>query len=245
MSIISNKMTYFGNAAYYFTFDLMSKVSNAISCWNPSHDYTRVILPNYFDIVSIKLEDGTEKKYHFHKLLYGPMKTIDGKDVFKMRINDEAFWTSQWGIEYSPFRIVQKILKSNGLYLVDHTFGGQTPFVYIYKHLPLRTVIKSIPWHDHYNIPNLVDADFHSKKLSREQIIIANLNTLIQLQIKLAPLNDGVKDIAYSVSGNHSSVTSVIASEHVHYREPVIASEFVHVSSSVRSYRDALASLSF
>lgn len=230
-------MTYFGNAAYYFAFDLMSKVSTAIAGWNPSHDYTRVILPNYFDTVTIKLEDGTEKKYHFHKLFYGPMKSINGKDMFKMRTDDESFWASQWGLEYSPFRVVQKILKDNGLYLVDHTFSGQTPFVYIYKHLPPRSVIRTIPWHDYYNIPNLVDADFHSKKLTSEQITLANMSAIVQLQVKLAPLYDGVKNIAYSVAGTHASVTSVITSEHA----PVHGTAR---TGTVRSYRDAVASSS-
>lgn len=216
--------TYYGQASYYFTFDLMSRISNAISKWNPSHDYTRIEMPNYFDTVTITLADGSEKKYHYHKLLYGPMKSMNGKDVFKMRTDTDAFWLSQWGIEYSPFRVVQKILKDNGLYLVDHTFSGKVPFVYIYKFLPPRDVIKTIPWHDYHNIPGLSDHDFTASKLTHQQIQTGCLKSYIQLQAKLADFLEVVKNTSFRIG---IPIVPVIA--------PVIP-----VPSSVRSYRDVV-----
>jgi hypothetical protein len=228
------KMTYFGQAAYFFTFDMMSRVSTAITSWNPMHDYTRVILPNYFDTASLILPDGSEKKYHYHKLMYGPMKTVSGKDVFKMRTDDEAFWLSQWGIEYSPFRVLQKILKDNGLYLVDHTFGGQVPFVYIYKFLPPRSVIKNMPWHDYHNIPDLNDADFTAPKLTETQIGTACLRSCIQLQMKFSGLAETVKDSSFRIDGKPVHV--------IHHEAPVMSpAGGAGASSGMRSYRDAVA----
>lgn len=227
------KMTYFGQAAYYFAYDLISRVTQAVTTWNPAHDYTRVVLPNYFETFTLSNTSGIEKKYHYHKLLYGPMKTIHGKDVFKMRTDDEAFWLSQWGIEYSPFRIVQKILKDNGLYLVDHTFGGQTPFVYVYKHLPPRSVIKNIPWHDYHNIPDLNEKDFCSPKLTPAQIATANLHACVQLQAQLAHFTLSMMNTSYIIGVPSAGVitTQFVPSE----------ARVAHPPSNVRSYRDAAA----
>ena len=237
------KMTFFGQASYYIAFDLMTRVNSAISSWNPTHDYTRVILPNYFDTVTITLSNGTEKKYHYHKLMYGPMKTIRGKDEFKSRTDDEAFWLSQWGFEYSPFRVVQKILKDHGLYLVDHTFSGQVPFVYIYKYLPPRGVIKTIPWHGYHNIPNLNEADFTAMKLTGPQVITAGIGACIHMQVKFASLMDSIKDTSFKVCG--IPVLATVGNILVPDAPPAPVHHVAHGGAggarpSVRTYRDAV-----
>ena len=214
-------MTYFGQAAYCVTFELMMKIEIALASWNPAHDYTRIVMPKYFDTVNITLSNGTEKKYHYHKLMYGPTKTICGKNVFRMRTDDEGFWLSQWGCEYSPFRIIQRILKDNGLYLVDHTFSGYVPFVYIYKFLPPRGVIKTIPWHGYQNLPNLNHVDYESPKLTSHQILTAFVKAYIQLQIKFAPFMETIKKTSYKIEST-----------------PVLAVAPI----GIRTYRDAVAS---
>ncbi len=140
----ASKITYFGQAACIAAMDLIGRVNKAITNWDNKYDYTRVIVPEYFDTVNITSNDGIEKKYHYHKFLYGIVKKVNEKEDFNQRINDEAFWKTQWGFEYSPFRIVQKLLKEQGIYMVDHTFKGKTPFIYIYRCLPDRNVITNI-----------------------------------------------------------------------------------------------------
>lgn len=168
------KLSYFGYAAYYYAYDLFNRITNTAAMnWKPEHDYVQIPLPEYFTTVTLKLQDESIKKYHYHKLMYGPVLTINGKENFFYRTDNEQFWGKQWEFEYSPFRIVQKLLKDNGLYLVDHTFKGKKPFVYLYRFLPHRNVIINNPWHDYCNIPDLNDNDFIPKRLSDNEVLTA------------------------------------------------------------------------
>lgn len=166
--------TFFGITAYYYALDLLNRImSTAAMNWKPENDYVQIPLPEYFTTVTLTLPNSEVKKYHYHKLMYGPVLTINGKENFFYRTDNEQFWGNQWEFEYSPFRIVQKILKDNGLYLVDHTFKGKKPFVYLYRFLPHRNVIVNNPWHDYCNIPNLTDKDFVPKRLNDNDVLSA------------------------------------------------------------------------
>lgn len=165
------KLSYFGQSSVLFTYHILNRVIETVNSADSKFDYYRVMFPNYHQVFSVKHGSGDDalvKKYHVHKLIYGPTKTIKGKEEFQTRTDEEDFWGKQWGFEYSPFRMAQKVLKDYGLYLVDHTFGGETPFFYLYKYLPARDVIDKKPWHDYCNVPALCSKDFASKKLSHE-----------------------------------------------------------------------------
>jgi hypothetical protein len=198
----SNKSepTYFGQASVLFTFNLLNKVIETVNAANPKFDYYRVHFNKYHEVFSVKFgseEDAHVKKYHVHKLIYGPTRIVKGKEEFHMRTDDEDFWGKQWGFEYSPFRMAQKMLKDHGLYLVDHTFGGETPFFYLYKYLPARDVIDKKPWHDYCNVPALCAKDFSSKKLSQEETIAAATSALIKFTAMCVKENLTTDNIFY------------------------------------------------
>jgi hypothetical protein len=176
---MESSTTFFGQASVLFTFHLLNKVMEVVNTADPKLDYYKIPFYNYHEVFAVKFgtdETSPVKKYHIHKLIYGPTKTVKGKEDFNLRTDDEDFWGKQWGFEYSPFRMAQKVLKDFGLYLVDHTFSGETPFFYLYKYLPKRGVIDKTPWHDYCNVPALCQKDFDSKKLSHEDTISSASN---------------------------------------------------------------------
>lgn len=160
--------TFFGMAADFMLEDLLNRVAIAVQSWNPDHDYMRVRLPDYQTSVRVNIRGERTSTYFYHSLLYGPQ--VRGA-AFQVRTDNESFWSKQWGRSYSPFRVAQEALKAQGLFLVDHTFNGNTPFVYLYKVLPPREVIANVPWHGYSTIPGLKSIDYSSKKkLSKPEI---------------------------------------------------------------------------
>jgi hypothetical protein len=191
-TINKSEPTYFGQAAVLFTFNLLNRVIETVNTADPKFDYYRVPFNKFHEVFSVKFgsdEDTHIKKYHVHKLIYGPTRIVKGKEDYHLRTDDEDFWAKQWTFEYSPFRMAQKVLKDYGLYLVDHTFGGDTPFFYLYKYLPARTVIDKKPWHDYCNVPALCGKDFSSKKLSAEEAITAATSALTKFTAMCAKEN--------------------------------------------------------
>jgi hypothetical protein len=162
--------TFFGTAATFMLEDLLNRVAIAVQSWNPDHDYKQIPLPGYQTPVRVNIRGERTVTYFYHSLLYGPQ--VKGAE-FHVRTDNESFWSKQWGRLYSPFRVAQDALKAQGLFLVDHTFNGNTPFVYLYKVLPPREVIANVPWHGYSTIPGLKSIDYSSKKkLSNPEIQI-------------------------------------------------------------------------
>jgi hypothetical protein len=171
--------TYFGKASQLFCFNFLRRTAECFEASNKSFDYFRVEFPNHSDVLTMKVgneADAPVRSYAVHKFLYGLEKDVNGVKDFHQRIDNEKMWSNHWPFEYSPFRMAQKVLKDYGLYLVNHTFSGDTPFLYVYKYLPKRGVINRKPWHDYANVPALCARDFESVKLSPAQTRTAIAN---------------------------------------------------------------------
>ncbi len=151
-----NDISYFGIAATQAAITMLKKVEESISSWDDGHTYTLVKMPSYYDTIQFTSTDGSEHKYHFHKLLYGP--TPAGAD-FTVRVDTPEFWMKQWGIPYGPFRVVQNLLKNKGIFLVDHTGKGTIPKVYAYRVFPPHEALKTYPWHTNWQIPAVSPSD--------------------------------------------------------------------------------------
>ena len=177
--IANSTTTIFGRACIVFTAKLFKQVFTAVTKRDPKSNFYQVFLdkydylfkidtmPQYVDVAPDHV------KFQIHELLYGPLFNLDGKEDFCTRFDDLKFWKNQWGFKFSPFRVVQKLLKDNGLYFVDHTFKGNIPFLYLYRQLPARDVVKHKPWHNNYTIPELSKKDFAGNMLAHSDVNIA------------------------------------------------------------------------
>jgi hypothetical protein len=238
-SNIKSEPTYFGQACLLFIFNLLNRVIETVNSSDSKFDYYRVPFNKYHEVFSVKFgtdNDAHVKKYHVHKLIYGPTKVVKCKEEFQLRTDEEDFWAKQWGFEYSPFRMAQKMLKDHGLYLVDHTFGGETPFFYLYKYLPARGVIDKKPWHDYCNVPALCSKDFSSKKLSPEETIAAATNALAKFSAMCVKENLTTDNFFYSFEEDTLSKKKVFAK-----KKPVVeATPITPSNSSINDQDDHL-----
>ena len=172
--IANSASTSFGRACVLFTAELLKQVLKAVSK-DPKSICYHVFLRKYDENFQIdaKPQDVVVTsgfvKFQIHELLYGPLLNLDGKADFCTRFDDPKLWKNQWGFNFSPFRVVQKLLKDNGLYLVDHTYNGNIPFIYLYRQLPARDVVKNKPWHNNYSIPELNKKDFAGNLLPHNE----------------------------------------------------------------------------
>ena len=172
--------TSFGRACVVFAAKLFKQVFKAVSK-DPKSNCYHVFSDKYDDLFKIDAMPQDAKvavtselvEFKIHELLYGPLFNLDGKEDFCTRFDDPKFWKNQWGFNFSPFRVVQKLLKDNGLYFVDHTFKGNIPFLYLYRQLPARDVVKNKPWHNNYIIPELNKKDFAGNLLPHREANIA------------------------------------------------------------------------
>jgi hypothetical protein len=171
--------TSFGRACVVFAAKLFKQVFKAVTKDVPKSNCYQVFFNKYDDCFQIdaKPQDAETTsglvKFQIHELLYGPLFNLDGKEDFCTRFDDPKFWKNQWGFNFSPFRVVQKLLKDRGLYFVDHTHKGNTPFLYLYRQLPARDVVKKKPWHNNYTIPELNKKDFAGNLLPHNEANIA------------------------------------------------------------------------
>ena len=177
--IANSTSTSFGRACIIFTAKLFKQVFKAVSKNDPKSDCYQVFFNKYDDLFRIDTmpQDADmasdHVKFQIHELLYGPLFNLDGKEDFCTRFDDPKFWKNQWGFNFSPFRVVQKLLKDKGLYFVDHTHKGNIPFLYLYRQLPARDVVKKKPWHNNYTIPELNKKDFAGNLLPHSEANIA------------------------------------------------------------------------
>lgn len=227
--------TYFGIGAAHVVQMLLKKVEEAIVSWNPSNLYTSVKLPGYYEVIEFESGDGSSHKYHFHKLLYGPIPS--GGD-FTTRTDTPYFWAKQWNIPYNPFRVVQNMLKSTGLFLVDHTGKGTVPKVYAYRTFPPMEALKAIPWHTNWQIPAVTPEDRASAWKNNDELLSKVRGMQIMAYITLPS----------------STMTAYMSTKVVNVTEPSVShcpapspSNPVNTSSlivtpGIKSYRDALTS---
>jgi hypothetical protein len=172
------EFTYYGQACHYFLVDMLGRINQTIKSWDNKYDYIRLELPNYNSTVSITLADLSEKKYHLHKILYGPVEEVDGKDDFTKRADSEEFWMKQWNLPCSPFRLIQNTFAEFGIFIFDHTYKGSTPFIHIYRYMPDYQLIEKLPWHNYHTITGFQPME----KLSNPEIIKASLRANMALQ---------------------------------------------------------------
>ena len=171
--------TSFGRACVVFAAKLFKQVFKAVSKDDPKSNCYHVFFDKYDDLFKIDAMPQDAEvasglvEFKIHELLYGPLFNLDGKEDFCTRFDDPKFWKNQWGFNFSPFRVVQKLLKDNGLYFVDHTHKGNIPFLYLYRQLPARDVVKNKPWHNYYIIPELNKKDFACNLLPHREANIA------------------------------------------------------------------------
>ncbi len=227
--------TYFGIGVVHVVHMLLKKVEEAIVSWNPSNLYTSVKLPGYYEVIEFESGDGTVHKYHFHKLLYGPIPS--GGD-FTNRTDTPYFWAKQWNIPYNPFRVVQNMLKSAGLFLVDHTGKGTVPKVYAYRAFPPMTALKAIPWHTNWQIPAVTLED-RASTWKNNNVLLSKVRSM---QI-----------MAY-ITLPSSTMTAYMSAKVVNDTEPLVyhcpapspsnpvKTSSLPVTPGVKSYRDAITS---
>ena len=179
VKLADSTSTSFGRACVVFAAKLFKQVFKAVSKDDPKSNCYHVFFDKYDDLFRIDTMPQDAEvasglvEFKIHELLYGPLFNLDGKEDFCTRFDDPKFWKNQWGFNFSPFRVVQKLLKDNGLYFVDHTFKGNIPFLYLYRQLPAHDVVKNKPWHNNYIIPELNKKDFAGNLLPHREANIA------------------------------------------------------------------------